>query len=63
MIHMSLHNKELEIARSSLQCSIDESKIVVTHVVFDPPVGYPMGMGTHRVWVWVKICTRAHGYG
>ena len=38
-------------------------KLLVTCVLFDLPVGYPMGMGTQRVWVWVKFRNHGYGYG
>jgi hypothetical protein len=37
-------------------------KLRMTCIQFDLPTGYPMGMGTRRVWVWVKFYNRGYGY-
>jgi hypothetical protein len=58
MIHMSPHNKEIEMPRSSLQCIIDKSKIVSNLCSIWStrwgPNGYglrfiPVGTGTGRI--------------
>jgi hypothetical protein len=77
VIHMSLHNKEIEIPRSNPQYTTDESKILSnfcsiwsTRWILNG-YGYPQGMGMGkdsypRVWVRVRVefCThRLYGYG